>query len=152
MIAHADNKQAKNARHPAPHRDRISLNILLFGLFGAPVAWLGQLIVNFALASHACFSASMSRSRVLPGWEEIWFVLLLINIAAIMVALIAAATSYRNWHSTKEEHPSSSEALLETGEGRTRFMAASGIMTGLVFLIAILFDTIALFVVPQCAN
>jgi hypothetical protein len=136
--------------HPSPHRHRVSLATLMFGLFGGPLAWLFQLIVNFALASHTCFPSSMPRTSAVPGWGGIWPVLLLVNVAAIVVAATAAGFSYRGWDATSEEHPGATSHLVEAGEGRTRFLALCGVIASLGFLGATAFDTIALLIVPQC--
>ena len=40
--------------------------------------------------------------------------------------------------------------LLEIGEGRTRFMAVSGIITSTTFLIVVISNTIAIFMVTPC--
>jgi hypothetical protein len=52
--------------HPSPHRHRVSLSALLFGLFGGPVAWIAQLVVNYGLASYACFPGDTPRTHVPP--------------------------------------------------------------------------------------
>jgi hypothetical protein len=80
----------------------------------------------------------------------VWLANLAINLLAIAVALVASEVSRRSWHATSGEHPGSSEHLLEAGEGRTRFLAMAGWLTGLGFALAIVFDTVALLTVPQC--
>ena len=40
---------------PAPHRARTSLALLFGALLASPLAWSVQLLVNYGLASHACF-------------------------------------------------------------------------------------------------
>ena len=49
---------------------------------------------------------------MLPGWNGIWIALLILNIAAMVVALIAAEVSRRNWLATRSEHPGASDDLL----------------------------------------
>lgn len=138
------------ANHPSPHRDRVGLVSLLFGAFGGPAAWAAQLIANYALASYSCYPRIAPQAEVLPGWQGIWTVLLIINLLAIVVALVAAAVSLRTWRATRDEHPGGYGHALEAGEGRSRFLGIVGIMTGLGFLLAVVFDTVALFIVPQC--
>jgi hypothetical protein len=41
--------------------------------------------------------------------------------------------------------------LPESGEGRTRFLATCAIVGGVLFVIALIFDAIALAMVPACA-
>lgn len=140
------------AQHPSPHRDRVSLGSLFFGLFAGPVAWGIQLVTNFALASNRCYPDGISRATILPGWQWSSPTILAINIVAAILALIGAAVSYSHWQAVRNEHQGSARQLVEAGEGRTRFLALWGVMTGLGFFVAIIFDTVALSMVPQCAG
>lgn len=130
----------------------VSLPWLLFGVFGGPAAWVGQLITTFAVASYPCFPGGVSRTVVLPGWGWVWPVVLVLNLVALAAALAAAAVSLRIWRATGDHHPLTTHGLLAGGAGWPGFLAACGIMTGVVFFAAIVFDTVALFVVPTCAG
>jgi hypothetical protein len=66
------------------------------------------------------------------------------------VCLLGSFVSWNNWNRTHAEHPGPTSHLLEVGEGRTRFISVVGMMAGLGFFAAILFDTVALFLVPPC--
>lgn len=136
--------------HPAPHRGNVAVSVLFIGLFAGPIAWGLQLLINFALASHACYPDGAPLTT--PGWHSAWGVILLLNIVAAILSLAGAALSYRHWQATREEHPGGAGHTIEAGEGRTRFLALWGVMTGFGFLVAILFNTLALFMVPQCAG
>ncbi len=122
----------------------------MFGTFGGPAAWIIQLVVNYGLASYTCYPRGAPRTSVVPGWGGIWGGLLALNLIAIVVALAAAWAAWRIWQATRHEDPGASGEVLEAGEGRTRFLGLVGIMTGLGFFLATVFDTVALFVVPQC--
>jgi hypothetical protein len=50
----------------------------------------------------------------------------------------------------KDEMEGDHFALIDVGEGRTRFMAMWGMLFSSGFLIAILFTTIASVMVPSC--
>ncbi len=136
--------------HPAPARGRVRLGGVFFGLIGGPAAWVTQLIVNYGLASYSCFPRIRPSPYGLPGWHGIWGGLLAINLVAVAVTVAAAWISFRDWHTTRGEHPGHSPHALDAGEGRTRFLALVGIMTALGFVAAIVFDTVALLAVPQC--
>lgn len=136
------------ARQSLPPPDRVALLTLLFGVLGAPVAWGLQLVVNYGLASHICYVGDTPRT--MPIWRSAWTVILVLNVLAALLALASTALSYQRWQATRQEfHRNASEAL-EVREGRTRFLALWGVMTGSGFFLAILFNTIALFMVPQC--
>lgn len=138
-------------RSPSPHRDGVHKGALLAFVWAGPVAWAAQLLCNFALASHTCFpQPATPLTQILPGWQRVWAALLIVNALAAAVAIAAAVMSLRHWYRAREEASGSSHDAFEAGEGRTRFLALCGVMNGFGFLAAIGFNTIALFVVPQC--
>lgn len=138
--------------HPSPHRERVSNAALFFGLGAAPAAWSLQVILDYALASHACFPSAVPRLGGLQGWDGIWWVLLAINIVAILIAAAAALVSYRSLRATRGERPGGGSGLMEAGEGRSRFLAVWGMLTSLGFMLTIAFDTIAILGVPLCGQ
>jgi hypothetical protein len=40
--------------------------------------------------------------------------------------------------------------MVETGEGRTRFLAIWGMLIGLTFFVAVIFDFVGLWILPIC--
>jgi hypothetical protein len=135
--------------HPAPHRHRVSAYEMLFAVWGAGAAWIVQLIVDYGLAAHRCYPDDTPViSPDVPGWS--YPVLLALNLVAIVTAAAAGIVARRIWHRTKDEHGGSTHHLLTAGEGRTRFLAMCGQLAGLGFLVAILFDTVAIYMVPRC--
>jgi len=139
---------APTAAHPAPARDAVGLPALWFGLFGAPVVWSLQLMANYALVAHGCFPARVPRSTPLFG--GLWTVALLVSVAAFVVSLAAFLVARRSWLSTHEEHHGGREALLEVGEGRTRFMAYAGMLVSALFVLGVVMNTIPLFILSPC--
>ncbi len=137
--------------HPSPLRDRVSLWALLGALGAGPAAWSAQLIVSYGISSHACFP---HRSPWLitppPGWasEPAW--LTAMNLVCLAIALGGAAVSWRHWRSVRGEKPGDAQSLLAIGEGRTRFITLCGILAGLGFSIAILFDTLEPYLIASC--
>jgi hypothetical protein len=140
------------ASHPSPHRHRIRLAGLGFGLCGGPLAWAVQLNVNYALASHACFPATSPRALPPASWAGVNGSMLVINIVALLISLAALFVAWRAWRVTREEHRGGSAHLLEIGEGRSRFLAACGVMAAGGFFVATIFNTAALIWVPQCTG
>ena len=145
-----DSSPSSTAAHPSPHRGNVSAAALFLGLFAGPVVWGLQLIVNYGVASSACYAGDTPHS--MPTWHSAWAVILLLNFLAAILALAGAALSYQHWQATRQEHHGDAGHALEAGEGRTRFLALWGVMTGLGFFVAILFNTLALFMVPQCTG
>jgi hypothetical protein len=140
------------ASHPSPHRHRVGLTALGFGLCGGPLAWAMQFNVNYALASHACFPAIAPRASPLPGWEGVSTVMLAINVVALVIASMALVVAWRTWRATRDELRGGSGHLLEVGEGRSHFLAACGAMAGAGFFVATAFNTAALIWVAQCSG
>ena len=147
-----------NAGHPAPQRGNVPLWTLWFGFAGAPLGWTMQALANTALASHGCYPQIYPlRAPVTGGLRGILFA---VSVGAIGLGVAALAISWSTWRRTRGEHQANSghasrghshgTAALETGEGRTRFMALAGVLTSVVFLLVILAHTVAVFVVLPC--
>lgn len=135
-------------KHPAPHRYRVGLTALFFGLAAAPVAWNAQLLFSVALSAHACYPRDVP--LLLPIWSKLWGILLVIGGIGIVLAIAGGLVSWRNWRRTFEEAAGSAHHLLDVGEGRTRFLAMFGMLTSFLFTLALLFATAGVFVVPLC--
>jgi hypothetical protein len=134
--------------HPAPSRREVSLAALLIGLVGAPVAWSVQIVLGFALSAYACYPRRMSLPEpVLAGLRT---ELGLVSTVAIVLAALCTLVAYRSWARTRKEQESDGHALLDAGEGRTRFMAMCGLLTSASFLIALIFTSMVLLLVQPC--
>jgi hypothetical protein len=81
---------------------------------------------------------------VAPSWADLWSILLAISVAGIVLAIVGGLVAWRSWRRTREERPGSAHHLLDRGDGRTRFMAMCGILTSVLFLVALVFGTAAL--------
>jgi hypothetical protein len=136
--------------HPAPHRARVRLGLIAFGLMAAPLAWGAQLVINYALASHACFPGGRPLQSVALGWGAVWSVLFVVELITLAIALAGAAAAHRSWRATRAESYGNTEEMTEAGRGRTRFLSLWGLMTSLGFSVAIGFSLIGLFAVPLC--
>jgi hypothetical protein len=137
--------------HPAPHRHSINFSLLAACLVGVPTLWGLRLVLNYFFDSYFCFPGGDARRPTLPGglgW--VWPTILAIDVLTILFAVGAIVVSYRNWSRTREEYASPHAPLIEIGEGRTRFLSLWGLMIGVGFLIAVLFDFLALWIVPVC--
>ena len=134
--------------HPAPHRDRIGVFWLWFGIFAAPVAWNLQLLVASAFSGHLCYPYQDPLGPT--AGQHLSWVLAAIDAAGIIVSLIALAVASANWGRVRREKQGGAEHAMDAGEGRTRFMAVLGIANSLLFLLALVFASLQLFFLPLC--
>lgn len=92
-----------------------------------------------------------------------WTLQLVIGLVALAIAVAAGATAIRSWRRSRPAHGGPSGSRLETGEGRrdepepvagaagrVEFMALAGMLLSSIFLVAIGFNVLGLFLVPQC--
>jgi hypothetical protein len=135
----------------------VRLAALAFGFFGGPAAWTLQTLINLPLASHACFPRLEPVS--IPVFGNVRGVAFTVGLFAVLICVAATWVAWRAWSRTRSEHQGStgagtsharSAALLETGEGRTRFIAASGLMLSTTFLLVTVVNVLAIFIVPPC--
>jgi hypothetical protein len=137
--------------HPAPARERIGLWVLFFGLGGAPLAWAVQLVAISSIASVACIAGDGPKATP-PGAPWADAVLIAVNLAALVAAAVALAMSWRNLDRTGHELAHSPSRLMEAGEGRSRFLSVWGIWTGILFMLAIAFNTLSVLWAGLCAG
>ena len=134
--------------HPAPDRGRVGLGVLMLALLGAPVAWSLQHLALYAVASVACSGELQGASGGAQDWLS--WVLPLINLGALLVA--GLATALAAWILRRTRHEYGSGGVMDAGEGRTRFLAIWGIWLGVVFMLAIAFNTISVFWTGLCTG
>jgi hypothetical protein len=132
--------------HPAPYRHRVGLLALGFGLVGAPLAWNTELLIGSALSGHQCYPRLLPLAQ--PLWMGTGWVLWAMSLAALVLGIAAMLVAWRSWLRTRDEKPSTAHG----GEGRTRFMALSGVLTSGLFLIALVFTIAAVALVPLCRS
>ncbi len=135
-------------KHPAPARGKVSLWSLFFSLAAPPLAWSFQSIAGYGISSEACYPGDTPRT--VPIFSGMWDLLLILNVAAIVIGVIAISVAYRNWNTTRGETDGDSQNLIERGEGRTRFIAMWGLLLGSGFVLATVFSSVALLISPQC--
>ncbi len=139
------------ASHPSPARGSVALWLLIGAFAAGPAGWITQLVVNYGIASHACYPRTEPwLIAPPPGWsgESAWLAAL--NLTSLCVAVAGGLVSWRIWRRTRNEKAGDAESAMEIGEGRTRFIASCGILTATTFSIAILFGTLQPFLLLTC--
>jgi len=137
--------------HPAPHRDRVSPWKALLVLAAGPAAWIFQLAVDFGVATSVCEqdgAPHAAPSAASWGAEDVFLVC--VNLACLAITLVAGFAALAAWRRSHTEKPGDANAVLDVGEGRTRFLALCGMLTATAFAVAIAFDTAWPFFIPSC--
>src|SRR5437763_2766213 len=93
--------RSPQAGHPAPARAHASTTALWFGIFGGPVAWSVQTLVNLPVAAHNCFPRLEPLSSPVTGVRGIAFT---VSVLALIVCGAATAVAFRSWTRTRHEH------------------------------------------------
>ncbi|MEO8878886.1 MAG: hypothetical protein ABI446_00665 [Gemmatimonadaceae bacterium] len=123
----------------------------------APVAWGVQTIANLSLSSHACFPRLVPLD--VPMMSSLGTMLFAISVGAVLASAFATVLAVRNWRTSRDEHQQHSgaasasspvEALAETGEGRTRFMAFAGVLASSTFLLACSIQIVTIIFITPC--
>lgn len=138
------------ADHPAPHREQTSTILLFATLMAGPTAWITELLFAYGASAYFCQPQNTPRVGPPPHWGIEWPLMLAVNLLCIVGAIAGALAGFSAWRRTRAEKPGESGTLLEVGEGRTRFLAACGIMACSGFAVAIVFNTVEFFTVPAC--
>ena len=133
--------------HPAPDRGRVRNFVLFFGLAAAAFAWSVELAATASLGGAACVTGDGPKfGFTSAGWATV--TLTVVNLVALLVAFGALAISWRNMKRAsvlEGRHVTGDGGVLDSGEGRTRFISVWGIFASVLFIIAIGFNTIAVF-------
>lgn len=138
------------AQHPAPHRNRVGLGTIFYGLFAAPIFWAGDLMVGFGLVGHACYPGDLPLGRPAAELHFLWPLVLACHLLALVLIASGFLVSLRNWRVTgpPEGH---AHHLMERGEGRTRYFGIVGMGFAVMFFMIAAGEAIAMALVPLCS-
>lgn len=140
------------ARHPSPHRERVGVAALFYGLFIAPLVWAGNLMITYALATHACYPGHDPLVQATPGFGFAWPLILALFLATLVLCASGFAVSWRNWLISGAESEGHVHHLLDAGEGRTRYLSVIGMAYGMLFFVLTVLGVITLAIVPLCTQ
>ena len=129
----------------------MSVPTSLLALAAGPTAWILQLVVDYGVASDLCRQNGVLRAAAPnSGWAPEAIFLVGFNLVCLAAALAGGFTALAAWRRTRAEKPGAAAKLIEVGEGRTRFLAACGVMSATGFAVAILFGTAWPFFIASC--
>jgi len=149
-ISVASPATARGAAHPAPHRGRVPGWLTAVGLFAAPAAWSVQSLIDVGLSGYACYPKDEPLAD--PVWSGLGAALATANAIALAVCVLGGLAAWLAYRRSAGERPGSAHHLLESGDGRTRFLALAGILTSVLFIVAVAFETFEVFMVSACTG
>ncbi|SDY49767.1 hypothetical protein [Nitrosomonas sp. Nm33] len=124
----------------------------LLALFGAPVAWITQMLLCESLTSFACYPHQVPLSA--PQWADLPVILTVICVVCLAFGLISGYIAWNLWQRTHHSlaESSSSEQVIKINGGQSQFLAMLGIMSSFIFIVAILFTSCAILLVSLCSE
>lgn len=128
---------------------RLPYAALWFGMLGPAAAWSVQEVATYAVVAHSCYPRSEPLHS--PSVGGTWVTALIVTVIAFLTALAALWVSSREWRRRRDDHGGWREALRESRGSSGRYLAFWGITQSVIFAALILFNGIALFVVPTCS-
>lgn len=121
---------------------------LYAGMTVAPLAWSLHILFGYTLAAHACFPADMALGR--PLWPDLRSIVAIATGAAWLMLAAGCLIAWMNWRATHDASTAGPGRILQTGDGRPRFMALCGVLVSGVFAIALCFTSAGVFLIPDC--
>jgi hypothetical protein len=138
-----------SSRPPGYPRPMSALRLLL-GLFGAPAAWTLQIVLSEPLAARACYPNQAPLSE--PSWEGWSVVMPVVSLACLVFALLSGLAALVAWRRQASETIAGRDESLRLRRGRIRFLSRLGLMSSGLFIVAVVFNTLAVLLVPLCSS
>jgi len=146
-MTHPPSSAREPAGHPAPARNEVGALPLLYGLLAAPGAAALETLIGMGVVGRACLPTDhpLAHPQFSTG-PIVWTV----HGIALLLGLASVWVSVEAWRRTRHEHEGGREAMVEIGEGRTRFLAMMALLTSIGFTVLIVFDTVGLATLGPC--
>jgi hypothetical protein len=129
----------------APEARSAGFLLLLFGASAAPIFWLGQLMLGYAVTAYACYPGDHPVQVDYAPW--LWRAMMAFDGVAVIAAAAGGAAAFWCWQRLRQE-PAAANRNIRVG--RARFLALWGLFSSLWFFFAILFNAIGSLTVPPC--
>ena len=108
------------------------------------------MLTDYSTNAHGCFPRMYPLGSPAMGAARMSLVLWLVSAVAIAIGAAALVVALHNYLATRHEERGEAHELLEVGEGRTRFMALSGVMLSALFLLASLAHAASMLMLANC--
>jgi hypothetical protein len=120
------------------------------GLVGAPMAWLAQVMLSETLSSYACYPHRTPLTA--PLWSHIPLIVAAIDVACLGAGAVCAAITWAEWRDTRRKAGPHGDYVIESGESRDGFLVMLSAMSSFIFLVAMLFTSLAVIFVSPCGK
>ncbi|HET9984623.1 MAG TPA: hypothetical protein VFQ38_13595 [Longimicrobiales bacterium] len=123
---------------------------LWFGLLGAAAAWSVQEIVAYALVAHSCYPRTEPLAE--PSLGGTWILAVGVTSLALLTALAGLWISFRLWRGYQPDPRAVWRAeVVESTQARANpFLAFSGVLLSAIFTALIVYNAVAILLVPVC--
>jgi len=121
----------------------------LVALFGAPTTWMVQLLLSEPLVAHACYPYQTPLAA--PLWDGLALLLSSLSLVCLVFALLSGFVAWTSWRQVASQ-ASSGGNPVEMTAGRRRFLAKLGVMSSLIFIVAVIFNICAVLLTPLCSS
>lgn len=129
--------------HPGPGVVR-----LFAGMVIAPLAWALQVLIGYSVAAYACYPTDVA--LVEPLWPHLRLIVGSISVVLWIVLLVGCAIAWANWKATRPHSDVTPHRIMQSGDGRPRFMALCGVVVSGLFAVVLLFTSVGILWVPTC--
>src|SRR3954471_585050 len=119
-----------------PDETNVGKPALWLGVIGAPLVWLTQFIICYALVPYVCHTRK-------------FFSFHLTNGIALLLVAAAGAICWKEWIDSGSKSPQSEDC---DRLGSTRLAAVVGLLSCILSFLLILGQTIATFMVDPCTD
>lgn len=133
---------------PAPRDGRVSFVVLLAGASVAPLLWLAQMLLSYAVSADVCTGLPWA-AAITTRWG-LQSTLFAFDVIAMSGAMGGGILSYRNWRRAGGADPGAPRKGANPGREGMRFLAQWGMLSSVWFLSAIVFNTIASIMIAPC--
>jgi hypothetical protein len=130
--------------------ERISMIRIGVGIFGAPIAWINQMLLSMPIAAHACYPNQAPLSS--PIWQDLPAILMTIGVTCLIIALMSGVSAWNTWREYQRRLIDKEMSVMPKSGHRTRFLIKISLMSSFVFIVAIVFNICAILLVPPCSS
>jgi lysylphosphatidylglycerol synthetase-like protein (DUF2156 family) len=131
--------QQLSPAHPAPSRHKVAPWRIWTGILLAPLAFVTLVITSYSVSARGC-----EQSAAPAPW------LIAINVIVLAAIVASVIMNLQNARATHGERCNSNAELHDVGEGRTQFLAHYGLLTSILFAVAVIVQLTAILLVHSC--